>query len=264
MAEKEPMYMPTDVNTDRRAKFEEEKRKEHLKEEKIAKEKAFDETLQDLVERTVDIYLEQGPDHFMTNLMITFLDLSIQMKSMMKTLSSINLAMECLTEAINFIDSAVKLDETFLQDTTTTKYGFWANLKRKRELKKAQKNNIGRVQAVINGIIGKYEMAQDMLDMFSNLGDQINGLMNKSIVKRNKKVEKMKKGGASSVVGGATSNANSPAMQMIQQALVARGIAPASKTEISDGSNGVVGGAIGGATVGGSNSGVSSDDSFLN
>lgn len=192
---------------------------EKKKREKERRAQKFDASLQQLAEKAVDTLMEQGQDSVMGNLMVTFLDVALEMKSMISTLNSINMAMECINDAIGFIDSALDFDQQMISDSLKQNYGFIQRVKQKRQMKKAMRNNLNRVKMIIQSITMKYDMATQMLDGFGRMSTRINKMMKGRIQKQSKKKAAPAQEGV-----GVGSNPNSPAMKMISQIMEKRGV----------------------------------------
>jgi len=119
----------------------------------------FDAKLKELANKAVDFRLKYGENNYLTELMMTFLEVATQLKEVVEVLSAVNVAMECLSDAIGFIDAAERLFDDSLQQ----KYGVLARWKRRRKARKAIRNNVGRVQAIVEGITMKYQMAIEVM-----------------------------------------------------------------------------------------------------
>ena len=224
---------PTSVNPIQKA-LEEEK----LKREKDRREKKFEEGLNQLVEKVIEEELKaqenQGEQTIIGEVLMTFLDVALEMKEMMNTLKAINVAMECLGDAIGFLDQALEFDNQMLAGSLEVKYGFVQRWKQQRMQKKAMRNNMHRMEMVIQGITMKYKMATSMMDMFGTMSTKLHKTMNI-------RMEKRKKAKKSAPTGGIASS-DSPARRMIAQAMAERGLgapsAPSAPAQSMGGASG--------------------------
>lgn len=146
----------------------------------------FDKRIEGLANQAVDRMLEYGEEDYLTQMLTTFLDLAIQLKETMKSLSAINLAMECLDDAVKFMDDSMKSDEELMQGWRAENYGFFARLKKKREMKKAIRNNVGRMQMTVDGLMLKYQMATDITVALQNAMGKMTAKMKKQRAKKKK------------------------------------------------------------------------------
>lgn len=162
---------------------EEKKENERLRAERSQQ---FDRRVEVLANQAVDRMLEYGEEDYLTQMLTTFLDLAIQLKEMVKSLSAINLAMECLDDAVKFMDDSMNMDELLMKSWRAENYGFFARLKKKREMKKAIRNNVGRIQTAVDGLMLKYQMATDMTTGLQRAMIQINEKMKKQRAKKKK------------------------------------------------------------------------------
>lgn len=197
---------------------------EKKKREKERREQKFEEGLNQLVEKVIEEELKaqqnQGEQTIMGEVLMTFLDVALEMKEMMNTLKAINVAMECLGDAIGFLDQALEFDNQMLSDSLQVKYGFFQRMKQKSQQKKAMKNNMRRMESVIQSITMKYQMATSMMDMFGSMNVKLHKMMNLRMEKR-KKVKK-------STPTGGIATSDSPARRMIAQAMADRGLGAVS------------------------------------
>ena len=138
---------------------------EKMRRERARKQRSaqFDAKLKELANKAVDFRLKYGENNYLTELMMTFLEVATQLKEVVEVLSAVNVAMECLSDAIGFIDAAISFDEKLFDDSLQQKYGVLARWKRRRKARKAIRNNVGRVQAIVEGITMKYQMAIEVM-----------------------------------------------------------------------------------------------------
>lgn len=160
--------------------------KEENARQREERSKHFDERIKGLANQAVDRMLEYGEEDYLTQMLTTFLDLAIQLKETMKSLSAINLAMECLDDAVMFMDDAMKSDEKLMKQWRAENYGFFARLKKKREMKKAIKNNVGRMQMTVEGLMLKYQMATDITSALQVAMGKMTAKMKKQKAKKKK------------------------------------------------------------------------------
>ena len=207
--------------------------------EKERKEQHFEEGLSKLVDKVIEEELKaqqnQGQQTIIGEVLMTFLDVALEMKEMMKTMQAINVAMECLGDAIGFLDQALEFDNQLISNSLEVKYGFFQRWKQKQQQKKAMKNNMHRMEMVVQSITMKYQMATSMMDMFGSMNTKLHKMMNLRMEKRQK---------AKKVETTVSSNADSPARKMIAEAMASRGLtpttapsAPATAPSVSGGDN---------------------------
>ena len=107
--------------------------------EKERKEQHFEEGLSKLVDKVIEEELKaqqnQGQQTIIGEVLMTFLDVALEMKEMMKTMQAINVAMECLGDAIGFLDQALEFDNQLISNSLEVKYGFFQRWKQKQQQK---------------------------------------------------------------------------------------------------------------------------------
>lgn len=161
-----------------------------LERERDNKKKHFDAKLEKLAQTTVDFEQKYGKDHDMTTLLTTFLDVALEMKNLMETMTAINVAMECINDAIQFLDTAIDFDNVMMDQALDKNYGFWARVRHKRKMKKTIRNNIGRMRQIADGLKMKYSMATDMMKALSGVSTRLKTSITKSKKKQEAKAEK--------------------------------------------------------------------------
>lgn len=148
--------------------------------EREQKSSEFDAKLQALANKAVDMQLKYGEEHYLTQILTTFLDVAIQLREVMETLSSINVAMECLNEAITFIDDAMIYDEQIMGEWQQQNYGLFARWKRKRKMRQVIHNNVGRMKSVVDGLMLKYEMTMEITGALKKATGKMQKYMSKN------------------------------------------------------------------------------------
>lgn len=169
---------------------------ENLNEERLAERKVqFGAKMQKLADTYLRLEKERGTEDPIVGLLVTFLDAALEMQTMMESMEAINTAMSCVTEGIKFLDDAINFDQQMIKETTKENYGFFARFKARREMKKAIRNNAGRMLRVVDGLSMKHEMITSMVDAMSKAGVKIKQRSEKMAQKRAKKAAK-RPGGA--------------------------------------------------------------------
>ena len=163
-----------------------QREKERLKEQRENQQKQFEDKILELADKVILFEQTRGEQDSLTILLATFLDAAIEMRDLMETMTAINVAMECLTEAISFMDSAINFDTVLVQGTLAENHGFIARWKARRQMKKAINNNIGRMKQVSDGLVMKFKMVQTTISSMSTVADKLKGFMAKSTAKKAK------------------------------------------------------------------------------
>lgn len=149
-----------------RSIIEEEKKKieqENAKEQMEARKQQFDQSVLELADRALEAQQTRGLEDPITELLVNFLEVAIEMQDTMQTLATINSAMECITGAIEFLDNALVVDQAMMEGTLSHKYGFFARLKQRRLTQRVVRNNKNRMKQIMGNLQMKMEMAQSMV-----------------------------------------------------------------------------------------------------
>lgn len=151
---------------------------------KTAKEH-FDAKITQLADLALEYGRERGEQDPVTQLLVAFLDVAMEMKDLMKTAESVTVAMQCVEEAISFLDETNTMSNQMLESTVRQKYTFWARMKQRRLHRRAMRNHRNRMKAFAEGLQAKYDMAQEMVKSMKRFATDLQKSFNKK--KRGKK-----------------------------------------------------------------------------
>lgn len=152
--------------------------------------KAFTQKRQALAERAAEFVMQYGKEDYRAQLMLTFLDVSLQMEDAINLLHDVSTAMSCIGEAIGCIDDILATHEMIIQSSMVKKYGFFQRLKRKRALRRAIRNNVGRMEQVCDSLVGSQEMALVIVNALKKSSIRMKTMMEKNVEKQNKRAIK--------------------------------------------------------------------------
>ena len=125
--------------------------------------KNFDGNIMLLAERALEAQQERGAEDSITELLVNFLEVALEMKETMSTLTAINGAMQCITDAISFLDSAVDMDQAMMDVTLQHKYGLFSRIRQKVRTMRAISNHRRRMKQIIANLSAKMQMAESMV-----------------------------------------------------------------------------------------------------
>ncbi|MBQ3493186.1 MAG: hypothetical protein IJA88_03680 [Clostridia bacterium] len=189
MAENERRFRQDDLNV-----LQNDIKEEHSRMEKQRLEKAkaqskidFKNKQEQLLNQILEVEEQYGNEHYLVVLLTKFYEASVEMENVMKSMEAVNVAMECVTEAMSFLDSCVNFDRELTRKVSAQSYSFFARMKMKREQRKARKNNIGRMKAMVDGMLFKYRMMTDMVKSLESFADDMGKAFKKVGAKGNKK-----------------------------------------------------------------------------
>ena len=203
------------------AVMREAERKKRLKE--------FDRQVNTLAERAIVFEDRYGVDDYRTQLMTMFLEVTLQMKSVIDLLNDVGVALQCIGQAIGCVDDILNLQQEILEGSLGQKYGFWERLRRKRRLRRAIRNNVARMTQMADMLIGSQKMAMSIVTSLQKSCVKMKAMSEKSFAKQNKR-----NGGAS-----ASSNEGSLAKKLMDEMRASRGDgATDASVNTDNGSNG--------------------------
>lgn len=219
--------------------------KEYLRLEKEQKLKdskvAFGKRKQELAERVADMIESHGKDYFMSQTMMMFLDVAIQMEDLLTMLTDVNLAMSCVTDAMVFMDDILETNDLQLDSTLNVKHGFWQRLKAKRKIRKTIRNNNGRMKEMTLRMTSSQKIAINITNALMKSSGEMRTAMERNAARQKKFVAKRSDDGSAT--------GDSAAARLVSDILVKRG--GASKVDggsPSFGSGGPVGGGASSST----------------
>ena len=163
------------------------KRMEQDKQQFLAKQ-------QELAETAAEVIMEYGRENYLSQILMTFLDVSIQMEGAIKTMQAVEKAMTCIGQAMNCMDSILDSYKLILEGSMEHKYGFWQRRKNKRQLKKAISNNVGRMMQICDSLVGSQELALSVATSLEKASRKMQAAMEKNQKKQAKRQAKLHKG----------------------------------------------------------------------
>lgn len=194
---------------------QEEKRREKAIE---ASKNNFKNKKDKLANRAAEFIIKYGKDDYRSQIMITFLDVALQMEDAINLTNDVGVAMGCITEAIGCMDDILLTNEFQIESTLSTKHGFFARRARKKKLQKAISNNAGRMKQICDTLVGNQEMAQAIVNSLKKSSIQMQSMMQKNAEKQ-KKLERKQNPAAAAQP--------SPAESLVDEIVRSRGETPA-------------------------------------
>lgn len=222
------------TDSDRRAREIQEKRQR------------FSQRRQELEDRAVQLTLERGREDYLTQMLTMFLDVTIQMEDMINTLNDVSKAMQCITEAMTCMDSILDTTYEALDETTKSNHGWRERWKKKKKIKRAMRNNEGRMIEIVNMLESTHKMAFGMQNSFQKSTVRMQAKLAKQAEKQRKMQEKQRKN------NGGVEPMPSKAQQLIDKRVSEVSSGAGGAGDVCDGSapGGAAAPAAGGSSVG--------------
>ena len=173
--------------------FAEQKIKEQEKKRQQAELKQkhieFDQRVEKVHKMLIEyaIKYKNDPENYNLMLIKMLYDVIIQMKEAIDNIQAIRETTSVLFEAIDFIDLSLDDMTTMFTASLGHDYGFFARLKRKREMKRAQRNMQGRMEAMADTINGIQDMSIGITQALYESTERMKKSMDKAAKKRQKK-----------------------------------------------------------------------------
>lgn len=174
----------------------------------------FSKKKEQLASRAAEFVMQYGKDDYRSQIMLTFLDVSVQMEDAINLLHDVGLAISTIGEAIECMDGLLGTNELFVENSLAKKYGFFARWKRKRRLNKAIRNNMGRMMQICDSLVGNQKMAIAIVESLQKSSAKMKRLMEKNAAKQRERELKNNPAAASNP---------SKAEEMVDEIIRARG-----------------------------------------
>ncbi|MCH5350854.1 MAG: hypothetical protein J1F39_02665 [Clostridiales bacterium] len=130
-------------------------------------------------------FRERNAEEYLIEMLTTFLDVALDMRDLMDALEATSQGMQCIATAVGFIDEMLEFNMGMFEVSLNHNYGFWQRLKEKRRIRKAIRNNAGRMKMVVYNMTGQLRFAQELVGEMKNVTVQLK----KATGKKNKKGE---------------------------------------------------------------------------
>ena len=165
-------------------------------ERKLASSKAnFGKRKELLASRAADMIQKYGKDYFMSQTLLTFLDVAIQMEDTIDVLTDVSMAVSCITDAMSCMDNILQMNASALESSQRVNHGFWARRKAKKRMRKTIDNNLGRIKEIMFMLEGSQDLAFSITEGLQKSNKKTQKRLAKS-AERRKKYEVKANGGS--------------------------------------------------------------------
>lgn len=175
--------------------------------------KNFGRRKEQLAARAADMIQKYGKDYFMSQTLLTFLEVAIQMEDTIDMLTDVSLAVSCITDAMGCMDNILQVNAMALESSQSMNHGFWARRKARKNMQRTIDNNVGRIKQIMFMMTGSQELAYSITEGLQ----KSNRKMQKRLAKN---AERSKKREVKS--GGAVSSTPTHAEMMVDKILSER------------------------------------------
>lgn len=201
MAKERQMEAKSD-SEERRARIRrqaEELDSEYAREEqerKLQNSKAnFGKRKELLASRAADMIQKYGKDYFMSQTLLTFLDVAIQMEDTIDMLTDVGMAVSCITDAMGCMDNILQINATALESTQKVNHGFFARRKARKRMEKTITNNLGRIKEIMFMLESSQDLAFSITEGLQKSNKKTQKRLAKSAARR-KSYEVKRNGGS--------------------------------------------------------------------
>lgn len=195
-----------------------EVRKARAKLEFERKRKEFDTQVEGLAVKAADFYERYGEDDWRTGLLVNFLDMSLQMQSVLEVVTAFDAVNDILSRVLDLMHQSLEMSTGRMLEVRAPEVSglkqWWLN-------KKAMYNNRKTVKALVRQMQSSIDLAAQTTDMYERLSEDISLMMERMNAKRVKRrAKRAKKSGSS----GSMTSASGKGMEMVKGILRDRGV----------------------------------------
>ncbi len=144
----------------------------------------FDARIDAIADKIIE-FRERGAEEYLLEMLTTFLDVALDMRDLMDALEATSQGMQCIATAVGFIDEMLDFNMGMFETSLQHDYGFFKRWKETRRIKKAIRNNAGRMKMVVKNMTGQLTFARNLVDEMKNVTKQLR----KTTSKKGKKGE---------------------------------------------------------------------------
>lgn len=144
-----------------------------LHEQKIRETRnEFNSRIDAIADKIIE-FRERNAEEYLIDMLKTFLDVALDMRDLMDALEATSQGMQCIATAVGFIDEMLEFNMGMFETSLNHNYGFWARLKEKRRIRKAIRNNAGRMKMVVYNMTSQLKFAQELVGEMKNVTVQL-------------------------------------------------------------------------------------------
>lgn len=158
--------------------------------ERQQRRQQFDQQVQLLGERALAFKEQYGIDSEFTQIMMTFLQLTLEVKSTIDLLNDIGIALQCIGQAMSCIDDVLNVFQEVLDFSMGTRYGFWERMRRRRKLRRAMRNNTARMKQTVDMLVGSQNLAMSMIGSLRTAMDKMRTVTQRNFAREKRRRDK--------------------------------------------------------------------------
>lgn len=175
---------------------------------------AYDEQVKSLAMQVAETTLDYGEDHHLTQMMVMFLEMAVQMQETIKVMTASQEAILTIQKAMGVVKSALNFNMQVAEFLTDQPMGFFARLRRSRKMRKANRNTVNSIITVFKEVMNYSKMAQNMAEAMRSVSES----MQRSTARARKRQMKRQAKMSGKAASGAPA-APSPVQALIDQAV---------------------------------------------
>ncbi len=138
----------------------------------------FDARIDAIADKIIE-FRERGAEEYLIEMLTTFLDVALDMRDLMDALEASSQGMQCIATAVGFIDEMLDFNMGMFEMSTNHNYGFWQRRREAKKIKKAIKNNVGRMKMVVKNMSGQVDFAKELVNEMKNATGKLRKKMGK-------------------------------------------------------------------------------------
>lgn len=175
----------------------------------------YAEQVKRLAKKAAECTLKYGEDHYLTETMVMFLEMALEMQNAIDMITTAQVAISTIQKAIGVVRNSLNFNSMVMQNISSQNMGFFARLKRRREMRKATRNAVNSITTSFEEIMGFSKMSQEMVVALQEVMDK----MHRSTAKAKRRRQKMQERKEKRKVKEGVALGPSPAKALIDEAI---------------------------------------------
>ena len=157
------------------------------------KTKEFDNQVVKLTEEAVKCTLEYGEDHYMTEMMVMFLEMALAMKEAIRQVTMSQVAISTIQRAMGVVQESLRFNDEVMSDLLSVDMGFMARFRRKRKMRKSIRNMRNSIVMTFNEVMGFSKLAQEISEELQDAMERMQASNRRAKRRRQKRQERAEK-----------------------------------------------------------------------
>lgn len=150
----------------------------NMKEQELKRKRVeISNKMQQLAEATANAIMEYGEQHYLSQTLMQFLDIAVQMEDAIKVIEGFNIASGYIFGLLDFVNESLNYNNLMFVQSNKSKSGFFSQMKEGMMRRRAMANMRGSIKRMVDSIknVSTFSMtlANEMKKMTKQLSDDM-------------------------------------------------------------------------------------------